>query len=411
MIINSSAGGVDRLPLAETVTITPADWNAETKLATVSADWAVEGMSATVSPDEDSMQAFSDIAVQGVYLVQILNGYLVFKSGSGAIADSSITINIIAINDSKGVIVNTGIITPSDNGLSTSVQYSLTVSNNEAKLTGFNPTCIMVIPPYDGEGHEITKIEGITNQNLIGELYLVNNVKRVETQTFKQSATALKKVFIGKQMTWIGDANTFLECTALTDIEIERGRTERLDIYTISNYPVFGRCNALQKVVIPNLVKLWGRTFGECTGLKSVRIEDGVTMESTSGFGHPFFGCTAINDCTFLWQTPPSYFGQVLSSYASSSPYSEGKYIYVPYEKLTAYTTATNWVAYAYYMCGIGAFTAGTTLPTQTTDEAWNLTWYATKADLKAGTNPITTAPSEFDNEYGEIYCTKTVVA
>ena len=92
--------------IKRTVTITPADWDAETKLAAVQADWAVAGMSATFAPVESSMNVFTDIAVQGVYCTNILNGDLLFKSGSGATVNENITLNVTAYNDGKGIIVN-----------------------------------------------------------------------------------------------------------------------------------------------------------------------------------------------------------------------------------------------------------------------------------------------------------------
>lgn len=48
---------------------------------------------------------------------------------------------------------------------------------------------------------------------------------------------------------------------------------------------------------------------------------------------------------------------------------------------------------------GFATYNSGETLPTQDSTEAYNVTWYATKADAIAQTNPIT------EGTGSEIYC------
>lgn len=405
------------LPIIKrTVTVASADWDETTKTATVTADWAIAGMSVTVSPRNEYSALFRSLAVQGVYCTQVINGYVQFVTGTHSVMSESIELEITAFNDGRGAIVNTSIVPSLYNGLTSIPTYDLIVENGDARITGIKPNFKWEIPPYDGEGHEITAIGvdgwgdwnngSITNDIWVSEVYITNNVKKVFDFAFYQSPN-LKKVYIGKQVTYIGDRVAFCNCTALSEIEFERGRTEILVIDTLSNYSTFGGCTALRELTIPENVKLSGHNFRNCTGLKTVRFESPIAMSGYASFNN----CPAIEDCTFTSETPVSNFGDMLSSYSTSAPYSEGKYIFVPYDKLTAYTTANNWSSRAYYMNGIGKFTAGATLPAQTSDTRFNLTWYATKADLKAGTNAISVAPDTFDNGYGEIYCTKTAVA
>ena len=401
MIINSGVvGGQDRPPLTKQVTITLADWNAVTKIATVSVDWAVAGMSAIVSPDEDSMQVFKDIAVQGVYLVQILNDYLVFKSGSGVVVDSSITMNIIASDDGQGQICNAAIVAVSADGMSIeNADYTTTVTDNKAKINGINPYIKWEIPPYDEYGNEITSLaSGLTNYAMVDELLYVNKITAVTVG----ASNNLKKVVFGKNVASIA-IGTFWPSPALTDIVFERGRESLLTVQDGGDCGAFRGCTSLVNLVIPDKVFLSGAggrggPFLYCTGLKYVRYE------STSVLGGVFGGCTALEELTFTQATPVSISSPTLI-------FNSAQYIFVPYDSLTAYSTATNWVSYAQYMYGIGTFTAGANLPTATTDGNWILVWYGTKANMKAGTNAIIVAPSEFDNEYGEIYCTKTAVA
>ena len=368
--------------IKRTVTITPADWDAETKLAAVQADWAVAGMSATFAPVESSMNVFTDIAVQGVYCTNILNGDLLFKSGSGATVNENITLNVTAYNDGKGIIVNASVIEAMNKGMVAYPEYSIIVSNGNGNI----------------------------NNATVTIKYLKNNMKYVYGNSFEQSQN-LKKLFIGKNVTYIGQRNTFRNCPLLSEVIFETGRTEPITIATISNYCTLGHNSSLEELVIPDNSILRGMSFGNCANLKKVRIGAGTSFTSVSfSNGVPFNGGN-LNECTFLSETPADWNvgAGTFNNWASTAPYTADKYCFVPYDSLTAYTTATNWASYASYMYGIGKFTSGVTLPTETTDGNWGLTWYATKADLKASNNPITIAPSEFDNEYGEIYCAKAV--
>ena len=415
MIINSNAGGVDRLPLVTTVTITPADWDAETKLAAVQADWAVAGMSATFAPVESSMNVFTDIAAQGVYCTNILNGYLVFKSGSGAVLTETITMNVTAYNDGKGIIVNASVIEAMNKGMVAYPEYSIIVSNGNGNINNATVTIKWETPPYDDNGNALIQIgstidsgSNIDCKNLIAELYLKNNMKYVYGNSFEQSQH-LKKLFIGKNVTYIGQRNTFRNCPLLSEVIFETGRTEPITIATISNYCTLGHNSSLEELVIPDNSILRGMSFGNCANLKKVRIGAGTSFTSVSfSNGVPFNGGN-LNECTFLSETPADWNvgAGTFNNWASTAPYTADKYCFVPYDSFTAYTTATNWASYASYMYGIGKYTSGVTLPIRTTDGNWSLMWYATKADLKASNNPITVAPSEFDNEYGEIYCRK----
>lgn len=404
------------MPIFKSLTITPADWDNTTKLAAVQADWAVAGMSATVAPAESSMNVFTDIAVQGVYCINILNGYLVFKSGSGATVNENITLNVTAYNDGKGIIVNASVIEAMNKGMVACPEYSIIVSNGNGNINNATVTIKWEIPSYDGNGNPIIQIgstidsgSNIDCKNLISELYLKNNIKYVYGNSFAQSQN-LKKLFIGKNVTYIGQRDTFRNCPLLSEVVFESGRTEPITIETISNYCALGYNSSLEELVIPDNSILRGMSFGNCANLKKVRIGAGTSFANVSfSNGVPFNGGN-LNECTFLSETPADWNvgAGTFNNWASTAPYTADKYCFVPYDSFTAYTTATNWASYASYMYGIGKFTAGTTLPTKTTDNGFDLTWYATKADLKAGNNPITVAPSEFDNEYGEIYCSKS---
>ena len=390
-----------------TVTILATDWDSETKVAMVAVDWAIENMSATFSPSPDYISIFKDDKVQGVFCYGIINGYLLFKSGSGATLGQTIDMNVTAVNDGLGNIINSSIVRPNIDGMFYGADYRFNVSNGEASLSEFVPTIKRFeVPPYDNEGHPVTWLGqqsagSSINNSYIEEVYLINNVKNVGLYVLN-SSPKLKKVFVGKQLTFIGNSNAFNSCPLLAEVIFERGRTEVLQIVNPAGAAAFSGAGAITELTIPPLVSL-GSAFGSISTLKKVRYES----EQSPAYA---FGNCSVDEFTFTQDAPVSLWSPTTQfrQWATAAPYTAGKYIFVPYDKLTTYTSASGWANYAGYICGFGKFTAGATLPTQTTDEAWSLTWYATKEDLKAGTNAITTAPSTFDNEYGEIYCTKS---
>lgn len=402
--------------IKRTVTITPADWDEQTKIATVTIDWAVEGMSVSVNPIKAYMDMFKSVDVQGVYCIEIFNGYIQFVTGTRNVIRESIELELTAYNDGRGEIVNATIVSAANNGIELNTKYDVVVENGEGRINGINPEFKWETPPYDNEGHELTALGAASgNFNNVGgsvfngafvtELYLKNNIKEVVNYAM-QKTTILKKIYIGKNVTYMGYNNVFRNSTGLKEIEFETPRMEPLIIETSSNNYAFGECTSLEKLYIPSNVIIKGACFANCSSLKTMRFGAGVALENWNNVS--FGGGLAVDDFTFEGNAPLSYFGTIFNGWAISAPFTAGKHIFVPYESLTVYSTTTNWVSYASYMNGIGTFTAGATLPTETTDGNWNLTWYATKADLKAGINPITVAPDEFDNEYGEIYCVKT---
>lgn len=106
---------------------------------------------------------------------------------------------------------------------------------------------------------------------------------------------------------------------------------------------------------------------------------------------------TAIRFCPII---PPTLAGS--SAFKDLNP---ALILYVPYSAMAAYLTGTNYpspVTYTYV--GFATYTSGATLPTQDGTEAYNVTWYANKADAISETNPITVGNGK------EIYCRYTAV-
>ena len=78
---------------------------------------------------------------------------------------------------------------------------------------------------------------------------------------------------------------------------------------------------------------------------------------------------------------------------------------YIPFSALADYLSASNYPAKATYTyIGFATYESGTTLPTQDSTQAYNVTWYSSKDDAIAETNAIT------QGNGNEIYCRYTAV-
>ena len=79
--------------------------------------------------------------------------------------------------------------------------------------------------------------------------------------------------------------------------------------------------------------------------------------------------------------------------------------ILVPALVVNKYMNGTNYPSKSTYTyLGYATYESGETLPATTTDETYTLTWYATRADAIAQTNPITVGTGT------EVYARATAV-
>ena len=139
-----------------------------------------------------------------------------------------------------------------------------------------------------------------------------------------------------------------------------------------------------------------GYHFNNCTCLLSIDIPASVTAIPAS----TFVDCSALGEIIFNRATPPTV--------ANSNAFNGGpvgRVIYVPFSSLAAYLTATNYPDPATYTyVGFATYENGVTLPTQDSTQAYNVTWYATKADAMAQTNSISVGNGN------RIFCRYTAV-
>ena len=189
------------------------------------------------------------------------------------------------------------------------------------------------------------------------------------------SCFSLSSITIPDTVTNIG-SNAFQYCTSLQSITIPDGVT-RLDV------SAFTGCYALTSITIPDTVTSIDQgTFQKCYSLSSVTIGDSVTSIG----GSAFQGCTYLESIKFKPTTPPT-----VSNSNAWSGVPTSCTMLVPINTFAAYTTKTNYPSSSTYTYLVfGTYESGESLPSTSTDN-YILTWYASIADAKAQTNPITT--------------------
>lgn len=140
---------------------------------------------------------------------------------------------------------------------------------------------------------------------------------------------------------------------------------------SVSGYQFYG-CSGFTRLVLPN-------TLGQIGG-------------------HCFDGCTGLTDIDCYRTTPPSI--------QSSSFTSVTARFYVPANNIYAYKTATNWTTKATQICGRKDYIIDDTFEDFAQGVYTTTTWYASKADLVAGTNPIASGTTV--GASGTYFCTLT---
>ena len=208
-------------------------------------------------------------------------------------------------------------------------------------------------------------------------------------------------------------ARAFSNCNSLKSISIPQGVTiidqyafyssglERASIpatVTTIGVNAFQSCKNLWGIFLPNsITSIGSNALSSCHTVTKVCIPSGVSSIGTSLLQN----CYGLSNLRFT--------GLVAPSPSSSNWYSNiptDCIIEVPYGGLASYLSASNYpkkTTYTYL--GYATYTGGAALPAQDGTEAYNVTWYATRADAKAGTNAIT------EGNGNEIYCAYTAVA
>lgn len=234
--------------------------------------------------------------------------------------------------------------------------------------------------------------------------------------------------------------SSFEQCRSLKAFVVPTGET-------LTNSTTFNNCYSMEYVSLPKSATFFSwRCFSTNVCLKKICIPENVTAFSGESDGRVFYGCYTLAEasigegvtvlynqtfyqCQLLKRITIPESIATINTYALASLYSilEMRFkatspasvtnsdafanlnaaclIYVPFSALAGYLGGTNYPDPATYTyIGYATYNSGAALPAQDGTEAYNVTWYANKADAVAQTNAITTGTGN------EIYCRYTAV-
>lgn len=201
-----------------------------------------------------------------------------------------------------------------------------------------------------------------------------NTVTSLGASVFASCYT-LKNITIPDGVTSIG-SNAFSSCYSLKEIPLPN------ELNTLNTY-TFGGCYNLTSLTLPTSITVINNNLlANCYSLTTFTVHSGITDIGTSAFSN----CGGLALLRFEPTTPPTVAGSNAFSNVANDCM-----ILAPALVVNLYMDGTNYPAKATYTyIGFATYESGETLPSTTTGGTYTLTWYATTADAKAGTNPIT---------------------
>ena len=148
-----------------------------------------------------------------------------------------------------------------------------------------------------------------------------------------ENCISLTDIVLPKYLGHGGGSAAFRGCSALTRVVI-------LNINFIDNQLFYG-CSALTSITLPEGISgINIRAFYECSSLTNITIPSMVNYIDS----YAFHNCSNLTKVYIEALTPPSLDS---TAFTSSGITASTGAIYVPYESLTAYKTATGWSTYA----------------------------------------------------------------
>lgn len=204
--------------------------------------------------------------------------------------------------------------------------YESILSNQEQQLKDMDNF-------FDNLGSQPTKIEQLVAGSLTE--FSSNEITTVKPYTFRQSSN-LQKVLL-PNVVKIG-SQAFQHCPKLTTLDFPRLTT--LEAYALQD------CSGLTDVNLPMLTYPQTSSFVNCVGL--TRLE----LPATDQIGNlTFSGCTNLN-ALVLRKNNVCKLNNIAAF--NNTPIATGVgFIYVPDDLVSAYKTATNWVVYASKIKGL----------------------------------------------------------
>ncbi len=164
--------------------------------------------------------------------------------------------------------------------------YTYTVENGEATITGYNGNGSNIVIPSMLGGKQVTVIgqSSFENCSSLVNVKIPYGVKEIKECAFN-SCPNLKNVDIPTSVTKLGGA-VFGLCTSLTSMVIPSSVKK-------TGSEIFYGCSSLTSVVLPEgLEEIQGQFFGGCSSLKSVNIPSTVKRI----IFYAFQDCTSLTE-------------------------------------------------------------------------------------------------------------------
>ena len=166
------------------------------------------------------------------------------------------------------------------------VLYSYTLDEDEnATITKYHGNARSLIMPETIDGYTITKIGGnaFSECTSLRHVRLSNKLTKLAGHSFRD-CTSLESIFIPNTLVSGGsDYNprgAFTNCSSLKDVTIEDGITKIPEF-------LFLECNGFETITIPDSVTAIGNyAFKDCTSLKDLQIPDSVTSIGYAAFSN-----------------------------------------------------------------------------------------------------------------------------
>ena len=165
--------------------------------------------------------------------------------------------------------------------------YTYSVSNGEATITGFSGSGDITIPS-EIDGYPVTGIgERAFHHNLsLTSVVIPDSVKTIADFSF-MSCHSLESVTLGNGVIDIG-LEAFMSCDHLNNLKLGNS-LKRI------GGGAFATCKSIEEVVFPDSVEvIESFSFGYCSSLKTVRLGEGVSEIEVLAF----YGCEEINEIT-----------------------------------------------------------------------------------------------------------------
>ena len=239
----------------------------------------------------------------------------------------------------------------------------------------------------------------IDNSDYTKDLIIPSDVTVISDNAFNGNTGFKGRLILPNGLTSIGVTNlnsAFYGCRGfIGDLTIPDTVISIVNV-TSNTRGAFHGCSGFNGTLTigTGLTTITGYSFYGCSGFTQLILPSSISTIGVNSFNN----CTGLTSVDCYRTTPPSIQS---TSFANVT----GRF-YVPANNIYAYKTATNWTAKATQICGRKDYIIDDTFEDFAQGVYTTTTWYASKADLVAGTNPIASGTTV--GASGTYYCTLT---